>query len=380
MRMMRGVSRGFPRSEFERRFEWIIQKMLKKDLEAIVLTSPNEIYYYTGLETQFFASPSRPYYLILTPRHDTPIAVFPEIMGPPILNTTWVDECRTWVSPNKVDDGVSLLLQTVQENLSGSSSCKIGFVLGSETKLHPCHNDVRKIFQGLESHEIEDVTSLIHEQRSIKSDLEIEKISHICGVVSSSLHNLPNLIETEISKHSPSLASNFTERDVCRVLRSDIMGQQHGADSIPYMMAQSGQGGYDNIVLGPTDRKLRDGDVLIVDTGSRFDGYFSDFDRNYVIGDIPDDTLRAHEALYFATQRGIDSCQAGNTASQVAHAMQEEISTRLPHLPSTTTGRSGHALGLVRIFFHHKHITLLTLKIHRISPRDSPLHMMITPN
>ena len=125
-------------------------------------------------------------------------------------------------------------------------------------------------------------------------------------------------------------------------------------------MAQSGQGGYDNIVLGPTDRKLRDGDVLIVDTGSRFDGYFSDFDRNYVIGDIPDDTLRAHEALYFATQRGIDSCQAGNTASQVAHARQEEISTRLPHLPSTTTGRSGHALGLVRIFFSPENTTLLT--------------------
>ena len=234
---------------------------------------------------------------------------------------------------------MSLLLQTVRENVSGSA--KIGFVLGSETKIHSSQNDIRKIFQGLECHEIQDVTSLIQEQRSIKSTLEIEKISHICNVVSSSLHGLPNLIETEISKHNPSLASHFTERDVCRVLRSDIMGQQHGADSIPYMMAQSGQGGYNNIVLGPTDRKLQSGDVLIVDTGSRFDGYFSDFDRNYAIGHVPDDTLRAHEALWYATQRGIDSCQVGVTASQVAHAMQEEISTRLPHLPATTTGRSG---------------------------------------
>jgi Xaa-Pro dipeptidase len=229
------MKRGFPKSEYQQRFEWIRNEMMRKELEVIVLTSPNEIYYYTGLTTQFFQSPSRPYYLLLTPNYRTPIAIFPEIMGSPILETTWVESCRTWVSPNKIDDGVSLLLETVQENLSGSDSCKIGFVLGSETKLHPCYNDIHKIFQGLKSHEIQDVTSLIHEQRSIKSHLEIEKISHICDVVSNSLHNLPNLIELELLKN-PSLRSCFTERDVCRVLRSDIMGQQHGADSIPYMM------------------------------------------------------------------------------------------------------------------------------------------------
>ena len=93
---MKVVRRGFPRSEFEKRFEWIRQRMSRQDLEAIVLTSPNEIYYYTGLETQFFVSPSRPYYLILTPRRDTPIAVFPEIMGAPVLDTTWVETCRTF--------------------------------------------------------------------------------------------------------------------------------------------------------------------------------------------------------------------------------------------------------------------------------------------
>ena len=26
------------------------------------------------------------------------------------------------------------------------------------------------------------------------------------------------------------------------------------------------------------------GDVLVIDTGTRFDGYFSDFDRNYAFG------------------------------------------------------------------------------------------------
>lgn len=289
-------NRGFPRSEFENRMKWIQEEMCKENVDVIVLTSPNEIYYYTGLETQFFQSPSRPYYLVLSQHSSKPVAVFPEIMGMPILETTWIETCHTWISPNRVDDGVSLLLRTIQDLTKPSSN--IGFVLGSETKLHPCQNDINKIFKSISiSNNIVDVTSLIQKQRSIKSNLEIDKIAHICDVVSNSLHDLPDLIHAEVTKN-PSIASSFTERDVCRVLRSDIMGQRHGADSIPYMMAQSGQGGYSNIVLGPTDRVLKEGDVLIVDTGSRFDGYFSDFDRNYVIGEVPDDTLRAHEALW----------------------------------------------------------------------------------
>ena len=29
---------------------------------------------------------------------------------------------------------------------------------------------------------------------------------------------------------------------------------------------------------------MNNGDVLVIDTGTRFDGYFSDFDRNYAFG------------------------------------------------------------------------------------------------
>ena len=29
---------------------------------------------------------------------------------------------------------------------------------------------------------------------------------------------------------------------------------------------------------------MNTGDVLVIDTGTRFDGYFSDFDRNYAFG------------------------------------------------------------------------------------------------
>ena len=51
-------------------------------------------------------------------------------------------------------------------------------------------------------------------------------------------------------------------RDALRMLMLDF-----GADDVAYVMAQSGAGGYDNIVLEPRDDPLRPGDVLIIDTG-----------------------------------------------------------------------------------------------------------------
>jgi len=76
--------------------------------------------------------------------------------------------------------------------------------------------------------------------------------------------------------------------------------------------------------------------------------------------------------LWYATQEGIDACYAGNTASQVADAMQQEISKRLPHLPPTTTGRSGHALGLDLTeglsFAHDDHTELKVGMVLTIEP------------
>ena len=45
----------------------------------------------------------------------------------------------------------------------------------------------------------------------------------------------------------------------------------------------SGEGGVSQIVCGPSDRIIEKGDMLFIDTGSTFDGYFCDFDRNFII-------------------------------------------------------------------------------------------------
>ena len=109
-----------------------------------------------------------------------------------------------------------------------------------------------------------------------------------------------------------------TEADLVRKFQADIL--LRGADKTPYTAIGSGTGGYTSIIMGPTKRKFREGDIFLIDTGSRYNGYFCDFDRNYSIGSPSDEARRIHDVLYQATEAGIEAARPGNTAAEVFEA------------------------------------------------------------
>ena len=134
----------------------------------------------------------------------------------------------------------------------------------------------------------------------------------------------------------------MTEREACREMRLDVL--RRGADGSPYMMGVAGRGGYDNIIMGPSDRPIGAGEVLIIDTGTTFDGYFCDFDRNFAFGTPDDAVRRAYDVVYRATDAGIAAARPGATTSDLFHAMMRVLE------PGGSTGNSvgrlGHGLGL----------------------------------
>ena len=138
------------------------------------------------------------------------------------------------------------------------------------------------------------------------------------------------------------LSIGETERDASRKLRIDIA--QRGADSTPFMPAISGNGGVSQIVCGPNDKMLETGDILFIDTGSTYDGYFCDFDRNYAVGKISSEAARVHDLLWIATEAGIDAAIPGATTDDVWVAMNSIIENS--SAIGNNVGRLGHGLGL----------------------------------
>ena len=319
--------RGFAQAEFEARTARAQRLMAAREIDALLLTTEPELRYFSGFRSQFWESPTRPWFLVV-PREGRPIAVIPEI-GAAGMAATWVEDIRTWPAPQPEDDGVSLLAATLAERATRFG--RIGVPLGHETHLRMPAADYARLVDGLGNIEVADATGIVRLLRNVKSPAEIDKIRYVCGLASDAFEALPAAARIGES-----------EREVCRKLQFDML--RRGADSTPYLIGASGPGGYDNIIMGPTDRVLGAGDVLIIDTGATFDGYFCDFDRNFAFGPPDEAARRAHEVAYNATEAGIDAARPGATHQDLWAAMWKVLEQG--GALGETVGRLGHGLGM----------------------------------
>ena len=325
---MMAPTRGFSQTEFRERTERFQRAMATEGIQVALLTTEPEVRYFSGFHTQFWMSPTRPWFLVI-PARGKPIAVIPQI-GLAGMETTWIDDIRSWPSPRPDDDGLTLLEQVLREALSGPSA-KIGIPLGHESHLRMPAGDFLTLRDRLSAFEWCDVRGLLRAQMVIKSEAEIDKIRYICGVTSDAFEALPQYARTGMS-----------EREICKALQLDIL--RRGGDATPYLIGASGPDGYDNIIMGPTDRVVGAGDVLVIDTGATFDGYFCDFDRNFAFEHASDDVLEAYRTVYAATDAGFAFARPGVTASELCAVMWAVMEAG--GALGNTVGRLGHGLGM----------------------------------
>lgn len=323
---MKIPQRGFTAAEFEKRTARAQKIMDRHGFDALLLTAPPNVRYFTGFDSQFWESPTRPWFVVV-PREGAPIAVIPEI-GAPEMALTWIKDIRTWAAPNPEDDGLSLLKSTI-ESLPRKHG-KVGAEMGREMALRMPVAEFLQL-RGSLGLSLENGSPCIWEIRMVKTEAEIGHIHYICQIASDAYEALPSQISIGES-----------EREIVRKLRIDIA--RRGADSTPFMPAISGPGGVAQIVCGPHDRLIEKGDILFIDTGSTFDGYFCDFDRNYAVGQVSDDAKRVHEALWLATEAGIAAAVPGAKTDDVWRAMATIIEAA--GAIGNNVGRLGHGLGM----------------------------------
>ena len=84
--------------------------------------------------------------------------------------------------------------------------------------------------------------------------------------------------------------------------------------------------------------------MLIIDTGATYDGYFCDFDRNWAIGNVDAEVVRAYESVWAATEAGIASAVPGATSSDVWRAIAGVLEGA--GSLGNSSGRFGHGLGM----------------------------------
>ncbi|MEQ6250277.1 Xaa-Pro peptidase family protein [Sulfitobacter sp. HNIBRBA3233] len=318
------MQRGFDVAEYEGRLARAQTAMARAGLSAILLTLEADIRYFTGFLTRFWESPTRPWFLIV-PAQGKPVAVIPAI-GAALMAQTWIDDIRTWPAPEPADDGVSLLADTLNE-IAGKG--RIGTPMGLESHLRMPLASWASLQARLHG-PVGPEHGLVAGLRAVKSAAEIDKIAQACAIAGRAFARVPQIAAAGVP-----LSKVF--RDFQGLCLSE------GADWVPYLAGASDAGGYADVISPARDAPLALGDVLMLDTGLVWDGYFSDFDRNFSVGPPSRAVEAAHARLIDATDAAAAIARPGTTAAELYHALDAVVTGGQG---GSDAGRLGHGVGM----------------------------------
>ncbi|MEX2562860.1 MAG: Xaa-Pro peptidase family protein [Nitriliruptoraceae bacterium] len=170
---------------------------------------------------------------------------------------------------------------------------------------------------------------LMRSLRMIKTPEEIKALAAAGRAIDAVHAQVPSL-----------LAEGRSERDIGHEIAELILVEH---EEVNFVIVASGpHGASPHHETG--DRRLVEGDTVVVDIGGTRQGYCSDITRNYALGDPGADYAAMHEVLEIAQRAALDAVRPGITAGDVDRAARDVLSAA--GYGEAFIHRTGHGIGL----------------------------------
>ena len=151
----------------------------------------------------------------------------------------------------------------------------------------------------------------------LKSSEEIEKMAKAGGIVGEVLESIKSMIQTGITTK---------EIEVYADERIRALGGKpafKGYRGYPASICTSVN---DEVVHGiPSSRKLKDGDIISIDLGVYYDGFYGDGAVTVPVGKIDNETAALLQITEEALNLGIENAIVGKRVSDISHAIQSHV-------------------------------------------------------
>jgi Xaa-Pro aminopeptidase len=178
--------------------------------------------------------------------------------------------------------------------------------------------------------EMVDVAPEIRRLRRTKSSGELEKIARACAIT-----------DAVCDEAMLRLQAGQSELAVAVGISAAIAA--YGASLAFETLVQSGHNTAEPH-HGPSDRLLKNGDLILLDFGAAFEGYRADTTRMAVVGEPTARQLEIHRLVLQAHDAAINAVRAGVTTGEVDAAARDVIAAA--GLGDRFFHRVGHGLGL----------------------------------
>jgi Xaa-Pro aminopeptidase len=132
-----------------------------------------------------------------------------------------------------------------------------------------------------------------------------------------------------------------TEREVAASLAGHLVDEGH--DTADFTIVASGPNGA-SPHHEPGDRRIEDGDVVVLDFGGRLGGYCSDITRTVSVGEPKEEIRRVHGIVREAQQRTFEAVGTGATGAEADRAARDVIERA--GFGDAFVHRTGHGIGL----------------------------------
>lgn len=323
----------FPKDEYDSRTRKAQALMEKRGFDALLLTSKENVVYFTGLQTIGWDSKHRPLGAIV-PKDGDPTLVIPESLAVVAQETCWLDDVRLWGGIRQAGapkDAVAGICKAMRD--LGCDGGTVGMELGYGQRIGMSQLDFDELRSALLGLRPADASDLLWELRMVKSPREIEVMRELC------------LATCEAYRRTfESARENMTERELAGVLfaeMSRLTGYRPG-----FIGIRSGPVKYPMVNVPPFDKPIQRGDIVLVDAGATYRDYWSDTMRMMCVGEPTAEQRRFFEAEYEAVTAGVAAMQPGATADDVCRACLDALKRKGFGPQVMALERVGHGLGL----------------------------------
>jgi len=314
----------FSNEEYENRLKGLRKIISENNLDAVILTSMQNVGYYSGF---LYCSFGRPYACIVTEKKSTVVSANIDAGQP---NRRCFGEnliYSDWERDNYLKSLVSLVKKVK----------KIGL-----EKDHLTIERYQNLKDSLGDPEIVDISSFTMSQRMIKSKEEISliksgaKIADIGG----------EAIVKEIKVGASEIDIAMVGRDAMEKAIAKYHPNSELRDTWVWFQSGINTDGAHNPV---TTRKLKRGDILSLNTFPMISGYYTALERTLFVEEVDQASMKAWEANVKVHRLGLKLIKPGVKCSEIT-AELNNLFSELGYLDRRTFGY-GHSFGVLSHYY-----------------------------
>jgi Xaa-Pro dipeptidase len=291
-------------------------------MEAVVLNPGPDLSYLTGLNFHLMERPV----VGIFPSEGPPVLILPELEGAKVAQLDY--ELTTYFYNEDQSTWTSVFHSALTE--AGLEKAKMGAI--------PRHLRLLELSY-LESAcpelEIHSGQEILQQMRMIKGDDEI-----------AFMEEAVRIAECALSCIIPRIKTEMTEKELAAKLVNRLFFE--GSDpELPFFPIVSFGENTANPHASPTNRPLKEGDLVLIDWGASHQGYYSDITRTYVMGDANPELEQIARFVLEANAAGRGAVKPGIPTSEVDRAARQVIDKAgygefFIHRTGHGLGREGH--------------------------------------